>query len=202
MDIKHIFIIASGITLLSLNGCDNSGQSQWDHIKKLEQENTVLKSRVASLENQNDDLVGQVQILSKLDKNVRFEAVATLSRIEITKRTALYDKDSDGKHEKLIVYLKPYDKTGDIIKAAGTVNLQLWDLNSDSQGALLGEWNIQPQELQKLWMGALMTDYFRLVYDIGDVVKDTSKDLTVKVKFTDYLTGKVFSAQKVIFGKI
>ena len=39
---------------------------------------------------------------------------------------------------------------------------------------------------------------YRLTFDITDKVTSFDEPLTVKVTFTDYLSGKVFKKQKVI----
>jgi hypothetical protein len=81
---------------------------------------------------------------------------------------------------------------------AGSVDVQLWDLNKKGSEALLGQWQVKRSELKKLWFATLITINYRLTFDVGDKVEKFDEPLTVKVTFTDYLTGKVFKEQKVI----
>ena len=74
----------------------------------------------------------------------------------------------------------------------------IYVLLKDKDEALLGEWNVEAKELKQLWMGMMLTSYYRLPYKIPELLNDKQKELTIKVKFTDYLTGKIFTEQKVV----
>jgi hypothetical protein len=63
---------------------------------------------------------------------------------------------------------------------------------------MLGQWKVEPDELKKLWFETLVSIYYRLTFDAVDIVDNLKEPPTVKVTFTDYLTGKVFTEQKVI----
>ena len=182
-------------------GCepsDGKKPSLTKQIHLLEQEKTQLTHQIEQLESENEQLQKQIQILSSLPEDARSENVYELQRVKISRYTDLYDKDKDGKKEKLIVYIQPIDTDGDIIKATGTVNVQLWDLNRAEGQALLAQWRVEPEQLKKLWFATLLTINYRLTFDIADKVDNFDEPLTVKVTFTDYLSGKVFKEQKVI----
>jgi len=139
----------------------------------------------------------RLHVLSGLPEEVKGENLYRLQSIKISRYTNFYDKDKDGKKEQLIVYIQPIDENGDIIKVAGAVDVQLWDLSKEQSQALLGQWHVGPDQLKKLWFATLMTHY-RLTFDVADKIDKLKDPLTVKVTFTDYLTGKVFQEQKVI----
>ena len=180
-------------------GCDSGdSNSLWDQIKQLGREKSELKVRSERLEAENEVLTNQVQRLSALGPEVRVEALSGLSMIKISKRSGVFDKDKDGRKEKLIVYVRPIDETGDVIKAAGAVDVQLWDLNASSGEALIGQWTVEPEALKTLWSGTVMTNYYRLTFDVKNLLVGETEELTVKVQFTDYVTGKIFREQKVI----
>ena len=199
MNIRVISIIVTAAALMIMAGCRNTGPaSAWTKISQLEDERASLKETVADLRKQNKQLKEQFQNLANLDSEIRIELLANIERIAIGKRSGFFDKDKDGTEETFITYLKTYDDSGDVIKSAGDVNLQLWDLSKDADEALLGEWDVKAKELKNLWMGMMLTDYYRLSYKIPSKLNDKQKELTIKVKFTDYLTGKVFTEQKVV----
>ena len=150
-----------------------------------------LAAEVKQLKEQLEGLMG-------LNKEARTEALSTLTAVELTGRSGLYDKNNDKKKETLVVYLKPIDDMGDVVKAAGEVNVQLWNLNAEPNEALLKEWKIEPKDLKKNWSGSLLTSYYKCQFDVNSIVTGKEKELTLKVQFTDYLTGKIFKAQKVI----
>jgi hypothetical protein len=190
-------------TLLTLSfaaGCANSHDKEPPAVKieQLMQENTQLKLQVEQFNSENKELKDQIQVLSGLPENVKLENLNRLNSIKIGRYTGFFDKDDDGKKEKLIVYIQPTDEQGDALKAAGTVEVQLWDLNKTNGQAMLGQWKVEPDELKKLWFETLVSIYYRLTFDVADIVENLEEPLTVKVIFTDYLTGKVFNEQKVI----
>ena len=96
------------------------------------------------------------------------------------------------------LYMRPYDKDGDGIKATGSMNVQLWDLNKPEEESLLSEWDVPPDELKKMWFKTVLAVNYRLTFDVSDKVESFDEALTAKVAFTDYLTGRVFKAQRVI----
>lgn len=193
-------IIAAGLMAI-LAGCENGGRkkiSLADRIEQLTQQNTQLQRQVEESKKQSKQLKEQIQVLSGVRVEVKLEELYALQRIKIHKYTGFYDKDKDGKKEKLIVYIQPMDRQGDIIKAPGVVDVQLWDLNKENGQALLGQWHVGPDELKEIWFSTLMGANYRLMFDIAGKVDDFEEPLTVKVTFTDYLTGKVFKEQRVI----
>lgn len=185
--------------LFFIFGCGGgSSGNLWDQINQLGQERKTLETEVEQLRADNKELSGQVEKLVSIGPEVRVDVLSTVSKIELGKRTGLFDKNKDGKLEKLIVYLKPIDDSGDGIKAIGAVDVELWDLNAEVSDARIRKWRVEPRELKKLWAMTFMSTYYRLSFDVGDMLGDDMGELTVKVTFTDYLTGKVFRGQAVI----
>ncbi|GAI29494.1 unnamed protein product [marine sediment metagenome] len=157
-----------------------------------------LNSQIEESEKEVEQLKEQVQVLSGLPGEKKAENLYNVQKIKVTRYTNLYDKDDDGRYEKLIVYLQPIDEDGDVVKATGSVDVQLWDLNKEADKALLGEWHVGAGELKKLWFATIVTTNYRMTYDVGEIISEYKEALTLKVRFTDYLTGKVFEEQKVI----
>ncbi len=189
--------------VLSLAGCQNTQEKDAlaAQIEQLTQEKTQQQEQIDQSQAENKQLKEQVQVLSGLPEQVKLENLRRLTSVKIGRYTGFYDKDNDGKKEKLIVYIQPMDEEGDKIKAAGDVDVQLWDLNKTQDGALLGQWHVTSGELRKLWFDTVLTINYRLTFDVAAKIDpDASGDgpLTVKVTFTDYLTGRVFNEQKAI----
>jgi hypothetical protein len=166
-------------------------------IVELETERSQLRSKVEQLTHENEQLKEQVEVLQGLPKD-RIQNLHRLQSIKITRYTNFYDKNDDGKKDKLVVYVQPIDEDGDVIKAPGSADVQLWDLNKENGKALLGEWHVEPNELRKLWFKTIVTVNYRLTFDVADKIEDPVDPMTAYVTFTDYLTGKVFKEQKVI----
>jgi outer membrane murein-binding lipoprotein Lpp len=193
-------VLSAVLCLLSLTGCANPKVKESPAIKieQLTQENTQLAEQVEKLTSQNKELNNQIQVLSGLPENVKLESIDRLESIRIGRYTGFFDKNNDGKKETLIVYIQPIDKQGDIIKEFGSVEVQLWDLNKPENKALLGQWKIGLDELKKLWFATVITSNYRLTFNVADIIDNLQEPLTVRVTFTDYPTGKVFTDQKVI----
>ena len=193
-------IILAACLLAIAAGCESTGTKTPlpQQIQTLKQEKEQLTSRLEQYKTENEQLRKQVEILSEVRAGLKPEDIYRLQKINITKYTNLYDQNKDGRKEKLIVYIQPIDHHGDVIKAAGAVDVQLWDLNRQDGQALLGQWRVEPDQLAKLWFATLVIINYRLTFDLPDEPRPFEEPLTVKVTFTDYLSGKVFEEQKVI----
>jgi len=198
--VKRIVIILIGCLVVMAAGCDGP-----DREVILEKENQKLarekKQLIVQIEESNSEietLQKQVNVLAKLKPSIRLKTLSNTQEVKITRYTDLYDKDKDGTKEKLIVYIQPIDRQGDTIKAAGAVDVQLWDLNKPAEKAMLAQWRTEPEELKELWFSTIVNRNYRLTFDIADILTGDEESLTVKAIFTDYLTGKVFNVQREI----
>jgi len=205
-EICHLFsvlyLLFSVFCLCVVTGCENANSIRTplvEQIENLTEQKKQLENQLEQSNFENEQLKKQMHVLSGLPEQVKGENLYHLQKIRIGKYTGFFDKDDDGTKEKLIVYIQTLDEEGDIIKATGAVDVQLWNLNSsEANKALLGQWRVEPDELKKLWFATLVKINYRLTFDIADKVKSFDEPLTVKVTFTDYLSGKVFKEQKVI----
>ena len=207
MDIKlsevRFFCTLSSILcfLAFVAGCDNTYTESplQERVESLTIQQKQLESQLEQSTAENEQLQKQIHTLSGLPEQLKGENLYSIQNVEIGKYTGLFDKDKDGTKEKLIVYIEPIDEQGDIIKAAADVEVELWDLSKTDGSALLAKWPpVKPDELKKLWFDSMLKINYRLTFDVTDIVKSFDEPLTVKVTFTDYLSGKVFKKQKVI----
>jgi hypothetical protein len=186
--------------MLIAGGCGGRNRAR-ETGQKVVSEETLLKGRLERAEKENERLKKQVETLSELPLGKRAEAAYKVQTVRIGNYTNIYDENEDGKKETLIVYVSPIDETGDAVKAAGEVNIQLWDLSKSGNEALLAQWTLEPNELKKKWYSSMMSSKYRFTFDVGEVVKNYdagSEGLTVRVNFVDYLSGRTFTEQKVI----
>ncbi len=196
--LSSAFLCTCALVLLFAAGCESSSRlTPAEQIRALRQEKRQLQNQLEQSKSQNQQLKKQVQVVSGLPED-KFESLYELKKIKLTRYTNLYDKDKDGRKEKLIVYIQPIDTENDKIKAGGAVDVQLWDLDKKGDEALLGEWHVGPDELKKLWFDTFLFINYSLAFDVTDIVENFDEPLTVKVTFTDYLSGKVFKEQKAI----
>jgi len=193
--------ILSGSLLVVVGGCEsgaNKATSCVKQVESLQKEKTELLGQIEQAGTENKQLKKRIRVLTGLRTGVKLENLPVVEKVKIHRYTGFYDKNGDGRKEKLIVYLQPIDQQGDIVKAAGAVDVQLWDLNREGGQARLAQWHIRPDELKKLWFATIITSLYRLTFDVAGKIEGIDGPLTVKVTFSDYLTGKVFEEQRVI----
>jgi hypothetical protein len=197
---------ATGLMLVALlaAGCGIGSERKAPaqiKVQQIAQEKTELMRDLQQVRAENQQLAEQIKALSVFPEDKPVNPYK-LKRVKITRYSNFYDKDNDGKREKLIVYVEPVDLDGDAVKAAGTVDVQLWNLNNLNGQAMLGQWRIDPNDLRKLWYDTLVSANYRLVFDAPPELDVLAEPLTVKVTFTDYLTGEIFRDQYAIDPRI
>ena len=196
--IRHLLYAVLALSVLE-GGCENLDEMK-SKIAELTDSKKDLRRQLEQTKSENEQLKQQVQVLSGIKPDVRLEHLYNLKQIKITRYTGLYDKDEDGRKEKLIVYIQPIDQDGDIVKATGVADVELWDLNRKDGRALLGKWQVGAEELRGCWFATVLIINYRLTFDVPADVGGFAGPLVVKVTFTDYLSGKVFREQKIIEG--
>jgi len=187
------------LSVLPLLGCGSppSGDGSSERIARLQKERLELQREIERLEQLTERLQGQVDTLAGLPEAVEKNYLYHLKQVELSKYTGLYDQSGDNVADTLRVYLKPVDQDGDIVKAAGLVDVQLWNLEGSAQDAMIGQWRVEPPALRALWYASLLTINYRLEFELPSAAIAVASPLTVKMQFTDMLTGKVFVQQRI-----
>jgi len=195
------YSVIMACALITAFGCESTTASKSSLSQQAQQLTTQkadVQKQLEQAQRENERLKKQIDTLSNLPGDKRAEALYHLQAVKIRRYTNLYDEDKDGTKETLIVYVQPADETGDIIKAAGAVDVQLWDLDKKESEALLAQWRIEPNELKRQWFNSLLAGNYRLKFDVAGVVAKFDKPLTVKIAFTDYLSGRAFTDQFIL----
>lgn len=91
--------------------------------------------------------------------------------------------------EALKVYIVPVDQQGDVLKAAGSFVVELFDLEQ-SDKPLLGKWEFPADQAARNWYGQSLLYQYILTCPWQRVPEH--QKLLVRVTFTDELTGRVF----------
>ena len=193
----HIALCLTGMLLLGIiAGCDTT------ELETLQADLRAANRTVDQLQRSNDELT---DTLAQRDKQIntlmalgekRLELLPHVARIELGRHTGGTDIDGDRCDDAVKVYLTPIDQDGTAIKAAGAITVKLYDLAADPDATFLGEYTWAADELRKQWSSGFMSYHYSLEcpWLSGPPAHD---EVTVRVTFVDYLTGKTFTAQTV-----
>jgi hypothetical protein len=200
---SQLFVVRSSLLVLVFAfGCQKPDTAEkpspLQQVEQLIAQKTELQSNLEKSQIENDRLKKQIDTLSNLPGEKKAESLYQLQAVKIGRYTNLYDEDKNWTKEKLIVYVQPVDEVGDIIKAAGAVDVQLWDLNKKESESLVAQWRIEPNELKKLWLNSMFSGNYRLTFDLPALEEKADRALTIKVAFTDYLSGRTFTDQFIL----
>jgi hypothetical protein len=128
--------------------------------------------------------------------NDRLSDLFTTHGLRLGKLTGGWDRDpSTPGDEGLQVYTVPTDQEGDEIKAAGTFTIDAFDLSKGGE-TRLGHWEFPTEQASKHWLGNALQ--YGFIFEVPWQTAPTSEEVTVRVTFTDELTGRQFSNQRAI----
>ena len=155
-------------------------------VARLQQETAALRNDLAAAQQ-------QAQTLRALGEK-RLELLFQVKSLDLGRYTAGYDSDGKPGDEGVRVYLAPIDREGSAIKAAGAVAISLYDLAQAPGRELVGTYNWPVEQIGKQWVSGFLASHFRFdcPWQSGPPAHD---EITVRVVFTDYLTGKTFTTQ-------
>ena len=202
--LRHSILFASRIVALLLifwaAGCENPGQSQVSETAKLEDKLIKQARVIAQKDDQLKDQAAVIQELRAIDGPNRLDQLVTVDRIDLERLSGGYDDDRDSRPDGLVLYLKLFDKEGDVLKAAGKVSVRVMDLAQSDGHQTLGQIELDSEALRSLWFGRLMTSHYtiKLPWEKLGGSPPSHNQLTVLVSFTDLLTGRSHSLQKVL----
>ena len=153
-----------------------------------------LTGQVEKLTAQNTSQKQQIKNLQALGPK-RLDKLFTVEKIELG-RSGGIDTDKKPGHDAVVVFLKPIDADGSTLKAPGDVKIQLFDLAESKKKNLFAEFVFSVDEARKHFTAGLMFYQYRFTCPWPDDKLPAHADLTLRVEFTDYLTGKTHTAQK------
>ena len=196
----HMLAVLLAVTALT-GGCDWIDKSFRDTFNKRQRQIDDLNERNRQLARENQllgakipELREQVRTLQALGDK-RLEKLFHVRRIALSRYTGGVDLDEEGGHDAIKVFLQPLDQDSDPVKAAGQVKVQLYDLAQPQGKNLLGQFEWTCDQLAKRWTGGFLAYHYALPCPWKTPPKH--KEITVRAEFTDYLTGRKFTAQKV-----
>jgi hypothetical protein len=174
-----------------LSGC---GKPSAANIE-LRKENQSLHDRIQDLQTANAALEASVRAQQASATTVpslpqdRIEQLFTVHGLKISRLSGVIDG-------VLKIYCVPVDQHGETIKAAGSFEVQAFDLNQP-ESPLIGTWAFPIEKAGENWYNTLLLRAYVLPCPWQDA-QPSGATLTVKVTFTDALTGRAFTQQKEV----
>lgn len=197
MSSTRTYVLALSL-LWFIVGCNDQKQFIDDSRAQLIQEKRRLQQDKAALEQANARLKEQIATLQKFPSD-RMDQFVKVEKIEFGKFTRAYDgnpkQEKDGYDDGVIVYLILKDQYGDVIKAAGTVEIEIWDLAAGKD--IIGE-VIPMSDLQTYWLSGPLTNHYKFQLPWPQENPPTHRFLTLKLRFQEALTGKTFEEHQKI----
>ncbi len=177
-------------------GCYTSTQGD------VQRENRALRE---ALRKRDDQIAAQAATIEQLNRQLTvarglsaddLKKVFYPERIEIDRLSGGADYDGRPGDDGVTVHLRPIDRDGDVIKVAGDIYIQLFDLAAPPDRNLIGEYRIPADQVGKLWHGKLLTGHYTIKCPWPGPPPE-NPEITIRAVFVDYLTRRVVSAQAV-----
>lgn len=167
----------------------------------LRKENADLRSQIDQLKLQHDADAATIAALHSNNPAVdrlpddRVAALFTTHGIRFNRLTGGADLDPARPGDDAVkVYLEPFDQDGQPLKAAGSVLIETFDLAAGE--TRLGRCEFDVAAARAAWVsGGLLYEY---VFACPFQTPPQHADITIKATFTDELTRRRFTAQKLV----
>ena len=196
----RVYLRASAVLLLLVAGCGGPNKGNIA-VRKQNQE---LREEIERLKRVHE---GDVATIRSLQESRAGSALPTLPQDRIEKLFTTHalklgrltggsrlQPNSPG-DDALKIYAFPADEDDQPLKAAGSFVVEAFDLNQPEH-PLVGRWEFPTTEARKNWFGEGMLYTYVLPCPLKSPPQ--RDQLTVRVSFTDELTGRRFDAQKVV----
>ena len=199
----HAGRITTAIAVLaSLSGCTDMPVARYNEVQQelleVRESNRRLETQLADRDAAIRNLQEQIAVLR--ETGAPLDDLVVPVSIELDRLSGGYDKDGRPGDDGIVLYIRPMDKDGSVLKVAGTVHVKLYDLQNPPDRNLLAECRFDAQETRSLWFGRLMTNHFTIRCPFPH--PPVHDRITAEVTFTDLLTGRPLHAQGVYTVKL
>jgi hypothetical protein len=165
--------------------------------RNLELEKQELARRIAELGGGQGSVTPQ-QRPERLDtRAVVAEDPFRAVKIEFGRVTGGLDTDGKPGDEGVRVVLVPKDRYDDVVKRAGAVEIELFDLALPESGRRLGRWTFTPDQAGREWVSGFGAGSYSFELTWPEGRQPQNRDLTVVARFTT-LDGRVLTAQRAV----
>ncbi len=206
---SSIAVFAATALIGALSGCKVTALAPTQNdplrtqVRDLSEQVASLKSQRTELQQQLAKCVSESTLQVGVDPEVatatpQVALVQIGSASHMTQVRVRQDDGTDASRCIARVYLEASDGLGRAIQIVGRVNVSLFELKAQGQARTLGAAQYSPMQVRDAWRGGVMGPHYTLEVPIDAVDWECTEKATVKIEFTDGVTGKVFDSQREI----
>jgi len=185
------------VVLFSFCGCSTPNTANIELRKQIDQ----LQTQVADLKRQHDADQATIAGLKSEHTIVtlpedRIGQLFTAHGLKFGRLTGGVDLDPDKPGDDGIkVAICPIDDQGQALKSAGSFEIDAFDLALGDNNRV-GHWAFDIEQARQNWYGAAML--YTYVFKCPFEKVPAHENVTIRVTFTDALTGRIFTAQREV----
>ena len=188
------WLAAAGAAMILAAGCAGRPLSRGEKVEMLMARSARLEEELLATRQRLAELEGAGRPAPEAAKAVEdpFRAVA----LRFGKFTGGLNADGRPGDQRLKVVLEPLDGEGDVVKRAGSLDLEAIELVGD-QPRPIGRWNWTREDFAKTWLSGLGLYAYVLKLDWPGGKPPASDRVLLRARFTT-LSGEVLSAEQEI----
>lgn len=181
--------------MFALGCADNTVIELRREVATLEDRVRMLEATIASRDAAIDELQQRV-IEARAINQKDLELIYFPVKLELASLSGARDFDDQPGLDGVELYLRPIDREGDVVKVAGDIRVELFDLDRTPQQTLIGMCETAAEETGGAWYGQFWTAHYTLRCPwTSPPGGDT---LLVRVQFVDHLTQRVVELVEAI----
>ncbi len=206
MRARRVWPSVAGFALVCIvaAGCQGGRGNYLNENDKLRSEVLNLKRTVEKLEKNLTMRVAQIETLEqRLDRsadttNGAPSDIPSAVSVEFDRLSGSVDTDGDGTTDVLRLYVKTLDQHGRFLPAAGPAEAQVVSIRPGQSPQVLVNQSWTAQEFTEAYRTGATGTHFTLELSLPSHVAEAVDQATVKLSFTDALTGVQLSCQEVM----
>lgn len=191
-------------SLLFLTGCSSSGRIAAEN-DRLRDEVIQLQDQVRQLQLRNRELEAELKRASmtpqSIPEDIR-DVTPHVAEISIGRLSFIGDKDHDGVSDTLTAYIQPVDGLGRFVQLVGTVSITAAILPVNADAVTIGRATFTPAHVRDAYRSALTGTHYAFEVPVkipGGFNSAANPDtVTIRVQYSDGLTGETLSADRSI----
>ncbi len=182
--------------LMSLAGCAD----KTDEVLELQRDKREMQRQLSQAEG---TIAEQQETLRRKDEQIstlsqlgpeRLEVLFAVEKIELGRYSGRTNLDEKGGDDGVRVYMIPKDQAGRTVTAVGSVEIDVFDL-ARKEESLLMSYSFTAAEAKEHWQSGGLANHYNFTCPWKDR-EPLGDEITIRVKFVDYLSGRIFTATK------